>query len=51
MLNAEDKDPILKYSEFRQIALFEYYAMPLKRMSLNDYERRLKKLAYVPEDS
>ena len=33
---------------FADLTKFEYYIMPLKQMGLNDYERRLKKLAYRP---
>ena len=35
--------------ETADLLLFEYYVLPLKQMSLCDYERRLKKLAYVDE--
>ena len=35
-------------NSFADLTKFEYYIMPLKQMGLNDYERRLKKLAYRP---
>jgi hypothetical protein len=41
-------DDTWKDSKFKDIMLFEYYIMPLKQMSLNDFERRIKKLAYLP---
>lgn len=43
-----DDDATWKESKFRDLLLFEYYIMPLKQMSLHDFERRLKKLAYMP---
>lgn len=46
-----DDDPTWKESKFRDLMLFEYYIMPLKQMSILDFERRLKKLAYCPRSS
>jgi hypothetical protein len=47
-----DKTRIFEFadSNFKDITKFEYYVMPLKKISLETYEYRLKKLAFFNSD-
>lgn len=47
----DDASRVLEEFPFIQLTKFEYYVMPLRKMSLVDFERRLKKLAYIADDS
>ena len=47
-IKPEDWENTLKYNpRFGQLIAFEYLALPFKQMSLFEYERRIKRLAYV----
>ena len=47
-----DKKRIFDFmdSDFKDIAKFEYYVMPLKNLTLEQYEFRLKKLAFFDKN-